>query len=1541
MPIRTVADLPRNEPGLVDKYIGTAYDVVLAVYNDLPTINAVGEVAKEILAAQAEIEGYLTQAQQYANTAQTSASEAAASAKAAADSASGIQSAIDTANNASQTATDAAAKAESAYDDAVNAATTIADKALDAANAATAQAQQVADDLATEVKNRADAITGEAEARAAAIAAEAAQRQTVADQLAQETTNRSEAIQAEATARAAAIAQEAQSRSTADAQIQSQVTQVSAATNTNAAAIQQETEARTSSVSALANQVTTMVSQNAKTVAYLIRASGWGATSQPSGFVDGVTDINGKNVMSGGSTWNLIRITSAGVIDISKTYSLISDASQAATLASDINNSPAGSTLIVYTANEAQANVSADLISALQGIGAGGYYLNNLKYRSAYILVGVAGAGKGNGIEKYAGSINTDPNAWVEYTLQLVNNKPVGIEGTAFSQAIVDQEASARVSGDTANADLISSLTSVVNNNSSAITTESQTRANADSALAERTTTLEANVAQDSSKITDLESVTNTQAQSLQTLQTDVGNNSNQISDLKTTTQNQADEISTLNSTTGNLTSAVQTEQTARSNADSALGQRIDTIVAQNGITEAYIVKSAGTDVQGAPDGFASGIFNPDGTVVFQGAHAWNMIVFDETGSIILNKSYDTVNDSAAASALSGDIFAITKGRAAIIYTNGDPKTGYTQDITNGLWYLGGSSTVGPSLTTGSAYILAGIAGSRTLGGSEHSSSNASANWVTYTAQLIKGNLVGLDGSLNYVQSQITQESTARVSGDQANADKITSLSSTVNSNTAAIASESQTRADGDSALSSRMDTLSATVGTQSSDIENLQTATQNQAQNLTTLNARAIVNPNLILNPTFQNMTHWTAAAGVAPLTNGFLSGLGCLYFNANQISSSSPIFITSDMVPVTVGTQYCASVDQDSSVDANTSVGSVVYIAWHDADGNWLSNSDWSLSRGPGLFDATGQDRYKYYSTGIAPAKTAYAVLVIQWNNVENVSQYGAARAKLEAGSVPTLFSLDSSVTAANANITNLQTVQADHTEELNSLSATSGANSSNISTLQTVQAQQTAQYTVLNSQVQGNVSSINNLNQTQSGMAQSINNLSLRTAAKQNILKNSTLATMDGWGATDSSLVANTGSNWWGPALFVAHSPGINPPDGTYQAFTNVQDGVNVEGGRSYVLSGDMCLAADSGSIMRCFIGWWDVNQKFISNSNWSASRAPAIFDGTGQDRFQYYATGVAPANAVYATVCFRADNVTNMTQFGVSRPKLEAGTYPTAFTDTSSAITAVETATALGASYSLTARLDSDGQIVTAGMQLGVGSANGKTQSYINFNSDTFRISNNNGGNSIPFQVVNGVVQINNAVIGTASIGNAQIADGAITNAKISGIFASANGNAQINWSTGDASFKNVYIDGELTAASVTGGLQKQVIVSQKNLSLGGGGTGYGEGVLLAAPTRAGNYHTPLIQLALHVINGGNSPSSPVSWINIQVQGSTDNVNFTTLDEIDFQLSPAFKGTVPFIIADSPTNVAKYYRVVVAYSNGLATLTAITGVITGIL
>ena len=85
---RPMADFPRNEAGLVDNFLGTAYDVVKGVYDALPEIRELYEIKEEIpqlgidaveaamVPARVEIMGYVDRAEDAAEAAEAAANEA-------------------------------------------------------------------------------------------------------------------------------------------------------------------------------------------------------------------------------------------------------------------------------------------------------------------------------------------------------------------------------------------------------------------------------------------------------------------------------------------------------------------------------------------------------------------------------------------------------------------------------------------------------------------------------------------------------------------------------------------------------------------------------------------------------------------------------------------------------------------------------------------------------------------------------------------------------------------------------------------------------------------------------------------------------------------------------------------------------------------------------------------------------------------------------------------------------------------------------------------------------------------------------------------------------------------------------------------------------------------------------------------------------------------------------------------------------------------------------------------------------------------------
>jgi hypothetical protein len=104
----------------------------------------------------------------------------------------------------------------------------------------------------------------------------------------------------------------------------------------------------------------------------------------------------------------------------------------ASSLASDLNATPAGTLVVVYTHDEPKTNrLTGNLPEALYRCGASRAIFGSAEFKSrgAYLLVGIAGSGEGNGYEAYSGSVDNDTQAWTDVAFQLVSGRLI-VSGT-------------------------------------------------------------------------------------------------------------------------------------------------------------------------------------------------------------------------------------------------------------------------------------------------------------------------------------------------------------------------------------------------------------------------------------------------------------------------------------------------------------------------------------------------------------------------------------------------------------------------------------------------------------------------------------------------------------------------------------------------------------------------------------------------------------------------------------------------------------------------------------------------------------------------------------------------------------------------------------------------------------------------------------------------------------------------------------------------------------------------------------------------------
>lgn len=157
-------------------------------------------------------------------------------------------------------------------------------------------------------------------------------------------------------------------------------------------------------------------------------------------------------------SYNLIKIDkSTDTIVYTATFDVNSgvqgNTAVAIQLANELNSTPPGQYIILYTHDEPSTNrLTPELAQAIYNCGGSSaiYGSSKFAYRSAYILIGESGIGEGNGIELYKGKQNVsdingavgDPDAYLEVSFQTVDGKICGVgndSSTAFGYVSKDE----------------------------------------------------------------------------------------------------------------------------------------------------------------------------------------------------------------------------------------------------------------------------------------------------------------------------------------------------------------------------------------------------------------------------------------------------------------------------------------------------------------------------------------------------------------------------------------------------------------------------------------------------------------------------------------------------------------------------------------------------------------------------------------------------------------------------------------------------------------------------------------------------------------------------------------------------------------------------------------------------------------------------------------------------------------------------------------------------------------------------------------------
>jgi len=180
---------------------------------------------------------------------------------------------------------------------------------------------------------------------------------------------------------------------------------------------------------------------------YRVAARGNSATGYPieAGLYNGET---GATIYGSWSMYTVAKIQrSTGTVIEVGAYNTLSGSpsgvAQAGYMATALNAIGNDYIVVIYTYDEPRANRllgSPSLAAAMYRCGASKAVFGSpqFQYRGAYILVGIAGCGEGNGYEAYQGSVSADTNAWCDVSFYVYNGQLVISGTTATPRTLAD-----------------------------------------------------------------------------------------------------------------------------------------------------------------------------------------------------------------------------------------------------------------------------------------------------------------------------------------------------------------------------------------------------------------------------------------------------------------------------------------------------------------------------------------------------------------------------------------------------------------------------------------------------------------------------------------------------------------------------------------------------------------------------------------------------------------------------------------------------------------------------------------------------------------------------------------------------------------------------------------------------------------------------------------------------------------------------------------------------------------------------------------------
>lgn len=153
--------------------------------------------------------------------------------------------------------------------------------------------------------------------------------------------------------------------------------------------------------------------------------------------------IDGQLVLYTGRSYGLVVIKrSTGEVVFTGTYDVYGNPAKAQELADKLATYDRNYIVVINTYDEPKDNrKNQALINQIKRCGGSSLFeSDNIKFRGAYLLIGIPDSGEGKGIEEYAGNIDSDPSAYVYKTTFIVDGDVIAGGGSSSSGTAIDKQ---------------------------------------------------------------------------------------------------------------------------------------------------------------------------------------------------------------------------------------------------------------------------------------------------------------------------------------------------------------------------------------------------------------------------------------------------------------------------------------------------------------------------------------------------------------------------------------------------------------------------------------------------------------------------------------------------------------------------------------------------------------------------------------------------------------------------------------------------------------------------------------------------------------------------------------------------------------------------------------------------------------------------------------------------------------------------------------------------------------------------------------------